>query len=48
MVLTRQSDYACPSTGPKLELGSKDDWAIEGTLTPEFDRKIHSVFCAEI
>lgn len=48
MMLTEGSEYDCPTAGQRLDLGSKDDLALQPTLTADFDLKIHSVFCAAI
>ncbi|KAF2472913.1 uncharacterized protein BDR25DRAFT_312786 [Lindgomyces ingoldianus] len=40
--------YGCPSSSPKLSLGSKDESTKLRTLSEEFDEKIHSVVCVKI
>ncbi|KAH7385429.1 hypothetical protein DE146DRAFT_759667 [Phaeosphaeria sp. MPI-PUGE-AT-0046c] len=38
----------CPATGDKYEFGSKDLTLAVGKLPEWLDRKIHSVYCAQL
>jgi hypothetical protein len=47
--LTIASSYGCPpNVTPKLEFGRPDVRMVFGNMGPDWDLKIHSVYCAPI